>query len=77
MLPHNLLPAPFLWEVKGVVRRKIWKRNLEAEREGACETGLVSAGRWVGEARKVPGRCFCYSEDIQPEVTLALNTYCK
>lgn len=43
MFPHNVLPASVLREVKGVVRRKIWKRGLEVEKGGACETGI----RWL------------------------------
>lgn len=37
---HNLLPISFLQDMKGVVRKKIWKSILEVEREAACETGV-------------------------------------
>lgn len=61
-----------------MVRKKIWKSNLEVGREGAYET---DTGRWGGqrveEAKKVPGRCFSHSKEIQSEVTLYLKICCK
>lgn len=66
-----------------MVKKKIWESNFDSRSEELVKQAWDGGGgfRWGGqraeEARKVPIRCFSDSKEIQSEVNLSLNTYCK